>query len=97
MLLWSALHGNRRPAPSFDLLLHVGSVLDVLPEIADVAADFLVGLHAEGDHGDEAECEPLPGEDGLAGERRLGGKGSRGRARGNGGRGWREWGVGEGQ
>lgn len=59
----------------------VGPVLDVLVEIADVAAYFMVGLEGEGDDGDEAECEPFPGEErGLArffekGEGRFGGKG----------------------
>lgn len=43
------------------LLLYVGSVFDVLVEVADVAADFLVGLEGEGDERQEAECEPLPG------------------------------------
>jgi len=42
------------------LLLHVGSVFDVLVEVADVAADFLVRLQREGDQWQEAECEPLP-------------------------------------
>lgn len=56
-----AMHHNRLAVMSaVDLLLHVGPVLDVLPEIADVAADFLVGLEREGDQRDEAECEPLP-------------------------------------
>jgi len=35
-------------------------ILDVLPEIADVASDFLAWLEAEGDNGDEAECKPFP-------------------------------------
>ena len=42
------------------LRLHVWAELDVLPEVAHVAADFAVGLYAEGDHGDEAEGEPFP-------------------------------------
>jgi hypothetical protein len=43
------------------LLLHVRAVLDVLVEVADVAADLLVRLQREGDDGDEAEGEPFPG------------------------------------
>lgn len=43
-----------------NLLLHVGPILDVLPEIANVAANFLVGLQAKGDDGDEAEGKPFP-------------------------------------
>ena len=42
------------------LILHVRPVLDVLVEAADVAGDFVPGLHAEGDDGDEAEGEPFP-------------------------------------
>lgn len=64
-----AVHHNSRlatPTCSFHLLLHVWAVLDVLPEIADVASDFLVRLEREGDYGDEAECEPFP-EVGLVG------------------------------
>lgn len=62
MLSIPSLHHDRRlTTTSVHLLLHVRAVLDVLPEIADVAADFLVGLEREGDDGDEAECEPFPG------------------------------------
>lgn len=43
-----------------NLLLHVRAVLDVLAEVADVAADFLVWLEREGDDGHEAEGEPFP-------------------------------------
>lgn len=50
----------RRRTPSPDLCLHIRPILDVLPEVADVAADLLVGLKAEGDDGDEAEGEPFP-------------------------------------
>lgn len=32
------------PSASFHLLLHVGSVLDVLVEMADMAADVVVGF-----------------------------------------------------
>ena len=55
-------HHNRRllPPAALHLLLHIRPVLDVLPEIADVAADLVVGLEAEGDERDEAEREPLP-------------------------------------
>lgn len=42
------------------LLLYVGSVFDVLVEVADVAANFLVRLEREGDQRQEAECKPLP-------------------------------------
>lgn len=42
------------------LLLHVRAVLDVLAEMAYVAADFFVGFYGEGDYGHEAECKPLP-------------------------------------
>ena len=47
-------------APSANLLLHVRAVLDILVEVADVAADFLVGLEREGNNGNEAEGEPFP-------------------------------------
>ena len=53
-------HDRRRSSSALHLLLHVGAVLDVLPEIADVAADLLVGLERERDDGDEAEGEPFP-------------------------------------
>jgi hypothetical protein len=57
-----AAHHDRRLLSStpLHLLLHVRAVLDVLPEIADVAADLVVGFEAEGDEGDEAEGEPFP-------------------------------------
>lgn len=43
------------PSPaSIHLLLHVGPVLDVLVEAADVAAYFVPWFEAEGDQGDEA-------------------------------------------
>jgi hypothetical protein len=47
-------------ARSAHLLLHVGTVLDVLVEVADVAPDLLVWLEREGDNGYEAEGEPFP-------------------------------------
>ena len=47
---------------SVHLVLHVRSVLDVLMEVADVAADIVVWLEGEGNDGDEAEGEPLPAE-----------------------------------
>lgn len=47
-------------ATSRQHLLHIRAVLDILPEIADVATDLPIGLEAEGDDGDEAECEPFP-------------------------------------
>ena len=55
-------HDRRLAGAALHLLLHVGAVLDVLPEVADVAADLVVGLEREGDDGDEAEGEPFPGE-----------------------------------
>lgn len=42
------------------LVLDVRAKLDVLVEIADVAADVAVGLEREGYDGDEAEREPFP-------------------------------------
>jgi hypothetical protein len=56
------------------LLLHVGSILDVLSKIANVAPDLLVWLEREGDNRDEAEGEPFPAlhyllELGLVGRR----------------------------
>jgi hypothetical protein len=64
-------------AAAAHLLLHIRAVLDVLVEVADVAADFLVRLEREGDEGHKAEGEPFPGrkKDGLvwAGGRRVGG------------------------
>ena len=48
-------------AGALHLLLHIRAILDILPEIADVAADLLVGLERERDNRDEAECEPFPG------------------------------------
>jgi hypothetical protein len=63
------------------LLLHIRAVLDVLVEVADVAADFLVRLEREGDQRHEAESEPFPGrkKDGLvwAGGRRADGQSGR--------------------
>jgi len=51
-----------------ELRLDVGAVLDVLPEVADVAADLLIGLDAEWDDRDEAEGEPFPPLHGAGGE-----------------------------
>jgi hypothetical protein len=63
-LLLSAMHHDRRrllsTSSSLYLLLHIRPVLDVLAEIADVAADFLVGFQREGYDGHEAEGEPFP-------------------------------------
>lgn len=42
------------------LPLHIRPILDILPEIADMAADLVVRLEAEGNQRDEAEGEPLP-------------------------------------
>lgn len=56
------MHHNRRrlSAPASYLLLHVGPVLDVLTEIADVASDFVARLERERYDGHEAEGEPFP-------------------------------------
>jgi hypothetical protein len=53
------LRSRRRRAP-VDLRLHVRPIADILPEVAHVAAELLVGLEAERDERHEAECEPLP-------------------------------------
>ena len=53
-------HDRRLPPTALHLLLHIWAVLDILPEIADVASDFLVRLEREWDYRDKAECEPLP-------------------------------------
>jgi hypothetical protein len=55
-----AMHHDRRLSPALDLLLYVGAVLDVLPEITNVASDFLVWLEREWDYRNEAECKPFP-------------------------------------
>ena len=49
-----------RRRTAIHLLLDVGTELDVLVEIADVAGDVVVGFEGEGDEGHEADCEPLP-------------------------------------
>lgn len=54
-------HDRRLSSAALHLLLYVGAVFDVLPEVADMAADLLVGLERERDERDEAECEPFPG------------------------------------
>ena len=54
------MHRNRLSSTSFHHVLDVGSVFDVLVEFADVAADVLVGLEAEGNYWNETEREPLP-------------------------------------
>jgi len=41
----------------------IGSVFDVLVEIADMASNFMPRLKRERYEGDEAECEPLPSAD----------------------------------
>jgi hypothetical protein len=54
-----SLHRNLLPSCSSSRLhhiLHVRPVLEVLVEFANVAADVLVGLEAEGYDGDEAEA-----------------------------------------
>jgi hypothetical protein len=56
-----SIHHNRAALCSAAyLLLHIRPVLDILPEIAYVAPDFLVRLERKGDKRDEAECEPFP-------------------------------------
>lgn len=42
------------------LLLYVGSVFDILSELADVAGNRVPGLQTEGDERDEAKGEPFP-------------------------------------
>jgi hypothetical protein len=57
------MHHNGRLLPvatSINLLLHILAVLEVLVEVADVAADLLVGLEREWDNGDEAKGKPVP-------------------------------------
>lgn len=57
----ATVHHNRGlTSTALHLLLHVRAVLDVLPEIANVTADLLVGFERERDDGDEAEGEPFP-------------------------------------
>lgn len=53
LILW-------RHTSSTNLCLYVRAVLDVLPEIADMAAELFVGFEAERDDRDEAEGEPFP-------------------------------------
>ena len=53
-------HDSSALTAPVDLLLHIRAILDVLPEVADVASDLLVRLERERDHGDEAEGEPFP-------------------------------------
>jgi hypothetical protein len=56
-----AMHHDRWLSPAaLHLLLYVGAVLDVLPEITNVASDFLVRLEREWDYRNEAECKPFP-------------------------------------
>lgn len=50
----------RHPSRPANLRLHIRPIFDVLPEVADVAAELLVGFEAEWDDGDEAKGEPLP-------------------------------------
>lgn len=49
-----------RLLPIAHLLLHVRAVLDILVEIADVAADLFIRFERKGYHGDEAEGKPFP-------------------------------------
>jgi hypothetical protein len=63
LLLLPAMHHDRSSSSSrvpINLLLHVRAVLDVLAEMADVAADLLVRLERKRDQGHEAEGEPFP-------------------------------------
>lgn len=56
-----AMHHDRRlSSAALHLLLYVGAILDVLPEITNVASDFLIRLERERDYRDEAECKPFP-------------------------------------
>jgi hypothetical protein len=54
------LHRNRLSSTSFHHVLDVGSVLDVLVELADVAADVLVGLETKWNNRDKTKRKPLP-------------------------------------
>ena len=57
----TSMHHNRRLSrTALHLLLHIRTVLDILPEIADVATNFLVRLERERDNRDEAERKPFP-------------------------------------
>lgn len=42
------------------LIHHVRPILDILPEVADVATNLLVGFDGKRDHGDEAKGKPFP-------------------------------------
>lgn len=56
-----AHHYSRLLSPTaLHLLLHIRPILDVLPEIANMAANLMVRLQAERNKRDEAEGEPFP-------------------------------------
>lgn len=57
----------RQRASSTHLRLYIRAVFDVLPEVADVAAELLVGLDGEGYDRNEAECKPFPTFHGTGG------------------------------
>lgn len=52
LILRRRLHGDVIPTATIHLLLHVGSVLEVLVESADVAGDLVPGLEGVGDQWD---------------------------------------------
>lgn len=61
-LRWPSLlivHRYTLPA-ALHHVLHIGSLLDILVSVADVAGDFMPRLEGEGNDWDEAECEPFP-------------------------------------
>jgi len=59
--LWPSLHWYLlSSSASLHHVLHVGSVLEVLVESADMAANIFVRLKAEGNHRNKAEGEPFP-------------------------------------
>ena len=60
MPITSMHHDRRLSRTALHLLLHIRTVLDILPEIADVATNFLVRLERERDNRDEAERKPFP-------------------------------------
>lgn len=51
---------RRYSSSAANLRLHVRPILDILPEVADVAAELLVRFEAERYDGDEAKSEPFP-------------------------------------
>jgi hypothetical protein len=58
------MHHNRRPlsllSPTLNLLLHIRPILDILPEMANMAPHLLVRLEAKRNKRDEAKGKPFP-------------------------------------